>query len=220
MGTLTLNQLHKSYRQQVILSEVCAHFEPSHSYVIVGRNGVGKSTLLTLLAGLAKPDSGTVVSTGVIGFVPQHDMLFESLKVKDNLNFWLAAHQQPWDTIAPYVAMFGIDTYLNQRVKKLSGGMKKAVAICCGLTTAPTILIMDEPFAGLDVVYKDTLLQLVSQLKSQHKTVIYTSHNLDEIIGTDSHLYTLSQGQLTPKGHSRELIHVTDFVALFEGEPS
>ena len=216
MGAVTISKLRQSYKKNTILADISASFDTGNSYVILGRNGVGKSTLLTLLAGLSKPESGSIDTVGVIGFVPQHDMLFETLSVKDNLQFWLRANKQSWETIAPYVTMFGIDTYLKKRISKLSGGMKKAVAICCGLSHAPDILIMDEPFAGLDVVYKETLLQLVSELKAQGKTIIYTSHSVDEIIGTDSHIYALANGQLTSKGMSDDIVQVQDFVALFD----
>jgi len=175
---------------------------PGESAVIVGRNGTGKSTLLSILAGYLRPDSGTIsIQCGSAAFCPQDDNLFEDLTVRDNILFWARARGSRPDTNAPDLAkLFDIGSYAGKRVRHLSGGMKKSAAIVCALTNSSQLLILDEPFSGLDIFYKDAILRALDTLKSMGKCIIYTSHNTDEIIGLDSQIYTISQGKLTHMG--------------------
>ena len=215
MSILTVTNISKTYQDRLILDKISLSFEPGESYVIVGRNGAGKSTFLSILAGYLKQDQGSITTTGTLGFVPQQDVLFEDLSTKDNLTFWLKAHQKTWEQITPWLDMFGVSSYLKKRIKNLSGGMKKSVAICCALIDNPDIMVMDEPFAGLDAVYKDQLLQAMAQLKNQGKTLIYTSHNIDELIGLNSQIYGLKSASLVYKGESQNLTTVADLLAIF-----
>ena len=193
---ITATNISKAYGKQQILNNINFSLNAGSSAVILGRNGVGKSTFLSILAGYLKPGGGTVISYDKIGFVPQNDNLFETLTVKDNLAFWSAASGGTNKT-NNLLELFNIANYENKKVIHLSGGMKKSLAICCALIHQPNILIMDEPFTGLDIFYKQELILSLNKLLNMGKGIIYTSHNTDEIKALNSHIYLLKDGELT-----------------------
>ncbi|MCL1994962.1 MAG: ABC transporter ATP-binding protein [Defluviitaleaceae bacterium] len=188
------SNISKSYGNRLILDDISLSLDKGHSVVVVGSNGVGKSTLLSIFAGYLQADTGTVESEK-IGFLPQQDNFFEELNVGDNIAFWTKAAKAkslPKD----FMQLFGVDEYINKKVKTLSGGMKKSVAICCAMVHQPDVLILDEPFVSLDMFYKKNLIQALDKLKKMDKTIIYTSHSLDEIKALNSEIYVLDKGKL------------------------
>ena len=200
--------IFKSYGKNTILSDISLTVSVGESVVIIGRNGAGKSTFLSILAGHLKLDSGNVQTSGHgVAFCPQQDNLFEELSVRDNLLFWARAKGSASVPEAmDFCALLGVNEYMDKRVRHLSGGMKKCVAILCALSGGADVLILDEPFSGLDIVYKDVLLRAFDELKQMGKCIIYTSHNIDEITGLDNRIYALAGGELkeiqTIKGDS------------------
>ena len=195
---ITAKNISKSYGGKSVLNDIDFAAAGGESVVIVGRNGAGKSTFLSILAGYLKPDSGCVEAAGGgVAFCPQQDNLFEELSVRDNLLFWERAKGRPvGSNIEELVRVLGINEYAKKKVRHLSGGMKKSVAIVCALSGGADVLILDEPFSGLDIFYKDELLKALEELRRSGKCIIYTSHNIDEIMGLDSKIYTLSGGKL------------------------
>ena len=139
---------------------------------IAGANGSGKSTLLKLLAGVLRPDTGTVQVKGSIGFAPQGTALFEDMTVMDNLRFFAGLKK----CAVPESLPFGVERYGKTRVSKLSGGMKKQVSIACALLGEPQILLLDEPCAALDIEYRQELVQLILEKKSQGCAIVYVGH--------------------------------------------
>ncbi|MCL2616571.1 MAG: ABC transporter ATP-binding protein [Defluviitaleaceae bacterium] len=207
---ITATGITKSYGGKVVLDGVDFSAASGDSAVIVGRNGAGKSTLLSIMAGHLQPEAGTVAICDADGrstyaaYCPQEDNLFDELTVRDNLLFWARARGVGSDTSEGLATLFGIDMYAHKRISQLSGGMKKSVAIMCSLTGNSPVLILDEPFSGLDILYKRELLQALGSLKDMGKCVIYTSHSTDEIVGLDSAIYTLANSKLTFVGTRKE----------------
>jgi len=189
----------KNYGGKTVLDGVSLSVLDGESAVIVGRNGIGKSTLLTILAGFLRPDAG-VAEKSLVAFCPQEDTLFDELTVRDNIQFWQAAGGGAdihWVTQA-----LSVDEIMKKKVKHLSGGMKKCTAICCAISGKFETLILDEPFAGLDIFHKNALLQVFERIKSEGKSILYSSHSMDEITGLDSTIYTLASGKLSPFAYS------------------
>ena len=189
------SNISKSYGKRLILDDISLSLNKGQSAVIIGRNGVGKSTLLSVFAGYLQQDTGTIESDK-IGFLPQQDSFFEELTVGDNIAFWAKAAKVknlPQD----FIQLFGVDQYINKKVKTLSGGMKKSVAICCTMVHQPDILILDEPFVSLDMFYKKDLIVALAKLKLNEIGIIYTSHSTDEIKALDSQMYVLDNGKLS-----------------------
>ena len=190
--------ISKSYGKQVVLSDINFSVSAGESAVIVGRNGIGKSTLLAILAGFLRPDSGSVIISGeTLAFCPQEDNLFEELTVQDNLKFWAAVCGGSNDISRHFAHVLGVEAYAKKKISRLSVGMKKCTALCCALCGDPSVLILDEPFAGLDIFHKNALISAFGQLKADGKCVLYSSHAIEEIVGLDSHIYTLTNATLS-----------------------
>ena len=162
-----------TYGKRKILDTLSFEALPGECVVFAGSNGAGKSTALSLIAQVLRPNSGTVTINGRVGLVPQGTALFEDMTVQDNLRFFarLAGVEMPESL------PFGVERYGKTKVSKLSGGMKKQVDIACALLGRPEIVLLDEPCAGLDVVYREELLDLIRALKNDGRTVIYVSHD-------------------------------------------
>ena len=189
---LKVSGLRKSYRKKIILNNVSFEVHSGEIIGIVGANGCGKSTLLRMLAGADKPDTGLIEYGGqisfmggidsakidYIGYIPQENPLFENLSVIDNLRFHYCGCME---SLPPVMERFGLDKYTHYTVNKLSGGMKMRLSIACSLAGAPSILILDEPGASLDIVCKTDICDYLSNYGKNGGTVIITSHEECEL---------------------------------------
>ncbi len=165
------------YRRKQILSDISFQVKKGECLAIVGANGTGKSTLLSILAGIRKPKEGEVVCHGKTGYLPQGIALLEDMTVEDNLRFFAGLSKCG----IPKELPFGLDQRRKERVGKLSGGQKRQVSIACALLGDPEILLLDEPAAALDIEYRDALLQLLQQLKKEGRTILYVGHDPMEL---------------------------------------
>lgn len=192
---------------------------------LIGANGTGKSTLLSVLAGIRKADEGKLLFDGkdllkkensrllkeISGYVPQDNPLMEELTVFDNLKLWyLDKNRIEQELNAGILSEFGLEQYLKTPVGKLSGGLKKRVSIACALADNPKILIMDEPTAALDMLCKHDIMNYIEKCKKAGKIIIFSTHDKTELEICDK-LYILRSGELgevSPGKSSKELIEL------------
>ena len=151
---------------------------PGECVVLTGPNGSGKSTLLSLVAGVLKPEAGTIRTEGKLGLVPQGTALFEDMTVEENLLFFAGLT----GAAIPKKLPFSLDQYRRRKLSALSGGSKKRVSLACALLGDPANLLFDEPCAGLDILYQQELIRLISSLKAQGRTILYVSHDPQEYV--------------------------------------
>lgn len=210
-----ISAISKSYGKKKILSSVSLDIYKGSCIGILGANGCGKSTLLAILADCLKADSGKVIaslsSSAPFGYVPQENPLFSTLSVLDNLRYFYA--DSPYslkDELADGIPhIFGLDTCLKAKVKHLSGGMKRRLAIACALSHHPEVLILDEPGASLDFVCKQDILQYLKMYLKQGGTVILASHEQEEIALCDT-LFLLENGSLLPLAQNTDKALLTE----------
>ncbi|MCL1998825.1 MAG: ABC transporter ATP-binding protein [Turicibacter sp.] len=194
---MRVDNIHKSYKENV-LNGISFEVERGEIIGIAGKNGSGKSTLLAIMAGIIKPDRGTVVCEGSIGYVPQTLDLFENLTVRDNLRFWMAAYGiKSFDKCRNPIttSIFDDEILLKKRVRHLSGGMKKRLSIALSCLNNPDYLIMDEPSSALDIEFKRDLHELI-KLVAKERSVIFTSHQPDELAWC-GRVFELKSGLIT-----------------------
>ena len=200
--------IRKSYgRKTTVLNGASFHAASGEYIAIVGANGCGKSTLLEILAGSLKIDGRDAFADAkmfqkYIGFVPQENPLMEKLSARDNLKFWYCdtGRNMETDLLNGVPAVLGVSGYLDKRVDKLSGGMKKRLSICCALAKNPPVLILDEPGASLDIVCKQDIMNYLSAYTKSGGTVIITSHEEGELKLADR-MYLLKNGKLNELDH-------------------
>ena len=180
-----------------VLNGVDLKIKEGEFVTIVGPSGCGKSTLLNIIAGLDRPDSGSVLIRGAIAssntlstkriMIFQEGALFPWLNVQDNVEFGLKIAKMPKEKSRQvadrYIEMVGLSKFSESFVYQLSGGMKQRVAIARALALEPEVLLMDEPFAALDVQTRDLLHEeLVGIHKTTGKTILFVTHNINEAI--------------------------------------
>lgn len=215
------NGLHKKEKQ--VLKNINFTVEKGQCIGLIGANGVGKSTLLSILAGIREPDGGQLLYDGkdlflkenkkllrkISGYVPQENPLMEELTVFDNLKLWYTDKKRLQKELKEgMLTEFGFEEYLKIPVNKLSGGLKKRVSIACAIADNPEILIMDEPTAALDMLCKQDIMDYIEKSKRNDKIIIFSTHDETELKICDK-LYVLRSGELgeVPPGKSnRELV--------------
>jgi NitT/TauT family transport system ATP-binding protein len=183
VGLLALDDVHLDIEENQFLS-------------IVGPSGCGKTTLLNLLAGLDSPTSGTILinekhidnSNLRCGFVFQIDSVFPWLSVRDNIGYGLRFSQPISEAdralkINQCIRMVGLEEFANRWPRELSGGMKKRVDLARAYASNPNLLLLDEPFASLDVITQESMQMLLLEawLESR-RTVIFVTHDVEEAI--------------------------------------
>ena len=196
---MEVTEISKSYGKQQILDRISLQIAEGTCVGIVGANGCGKSTLFRILAGVEKADAGKVFSKERIGYVPQADALLDELSVKDNIRLFasMSGRKISDADVRSLCEKFSIGEFIQSRVDRLSGGMRKRVSIVCALLGNPEILILDEPSAALDIVFKEELKQYIREYTDRGGSVLLTSHDRDEMALCDK-LYVMKDRKLIP----------------------
>ena len=213
----------KRYGKTTVLRQVSMTVHTGECVGIVGANGVGKSTLLEILAGGLAPDEGEIYMEGErvsgaklaerTGFVPQENPLFEDLTVKDNLELWYRGRRREIerDMESGHLRTLGIPEFYKKKVSRLSGGMKKRLSIACALAERPKLLILDEPGAALDFVAKNAIIEYIRQYAQAGHSVLMVSHELPEL-AVCGRLYGMKDGRLEQLESEIDSEHLTDWM--------
>lgn len=181
--------LSKSFGKKLILENIEFDISRGEKVAIIGRNGAGKTTLLKIMAGIQKADRGEIsyfneekTSNELkIAFLPQNNPLIADLSVKDNLWLW----KEKCSSCEDILNDFDLLDVNNVRIKNLSGGMQRRVAIACIMQNKPQILVLDEPTASLDLVYKKSIRDNMEKFSKEGLTIIYSTHDIEEIFMAD-----------------------------------
>ena len=195
---LLIQNVSKSFRgtagDVLALDRVSLSVAEGEFVCLVGVSGCGKSTLLNIIAGLEKPDSGTVLADGKPVTGPgrerlvmfQESALFPWLDVLDNVLFGLKlkpnlTRKDRHDVAKYYLELVGLTRLEHANIHELSGGMKQRVALARALAPNPRVLLMDEPFAALDALTREQLYGDLQQIwKARRKTIVFVTHNVRE----------------------------------------
>ncbi len=200
----------KSYGKTQYLKGVSLRVPRGSALAVAGENGAGKTTLLKILATASKPDSGTLTIGGIdalgepararelIGYVPQGIALMQELSVRDNLRYWMRVQD---DALYSHtLRLIGLQDVERRRVSKLSGGMQRRLNIGASLVLRPSLLILDEPLAGVDIANRRRIIDALIELKHAGMTIIFTSHYLEEMQLLADALVALRDGMVTYYG--------------------
>ena len=206
---LKVTGIEKSFKRKKVLAGASFEAEPGTCVGIVGGNGCGKTTLLSIVAGAARPDGGRVSFDGheAVGhprvyekyaaYVPQENPMMPELSARDNLLLWYRGDRRRMerDLEEGAARMMGVGQFLRTPAGKLSGGQKKRLTIAGALAGHAPVLVMDEPGAALDLACKEDIKAYLGTYMEQGGTVILTSHEMAEL-SLCHRIYVLKEGRL------------------------
>ena len=186
-----VSDLEKSFNGEKILGGISLEMEKGEIVGLVGPNGTGKSTLVKILAGVERQDSGEVSVRGNLSVVYQEDYLLPWKRLKDNICLGLKFRGKNCDP-SGIAKMLGIEEFLDKYPKEVSGGTRRKAAIARALLLDFDVLILDEPFTGLDENSRGTLISMIIELANSGKAVLVVSHQLEELFKVAEKVYVLS----------------------------
>ena len=206
---IEIRNIAKKFKSKRVLRDICLTAESGQCIGILGANGSGKSTLLSILAGIQRCDSGSFLWDGtdllkdsrtrsrLVGYVPQGTPLIEELSAKDNLLLWYDRERMKTELETGVLHLLGIGEFLNVTVSKMSGGMKKRLAIGCAMAAKPPVLLLDEPTAALDLACKQSIAGYLRHYKEKGGLLLLTTHDVMELELCDA-WYIIRDGVLIP----------------------
>jgi NitT/TauT family transport system ATP-binding protein len=182
-----VKNLNKSFGDNKVLVNLNLNFEKNKITVVTGPSGCGKTTLLNIISGIEKPDSGEVIlKDHSISFIFQEDRLIPDLTVYKNIEFVLKStltEQESKPIIEKYLELVKMTEAKDKYPEQLSGGMKRRVAVARAFAYRSDLLIMDEPFKGLDEKLKKEIIDEFLRIYNQDKrTIILVTHDMDEAV--------------------------------------
>jgi ABC-2 type transport system ATP-binding protein len=205
---LEARDLVKRFGEREALRGVSLSAGAGELVAIIGPNGAGKTTLLSILAGIQKPDGGTISrAPSEIGWVPQQAALYGKLTVAENLRLFarLEKRPDPEAVVDRMLDQTGLRDRAGDQVSVLSGGNRQRVNIAIGLLSAPRVLLLDEPSAALDPRQRERLWEFILALADEGTTVVYSTHNVQEADRHAHQLVVLADGERLFTGSPREL---------------
>ena len=230
---ISLRGLKKSFGSLQVLKGIDLDVYKGENLVILGRSGSGKSVLIKMIAGLLRPDEGSVrvldqdtarlntkewqALRARIGFSFQNSALYDGMNVRDNLEFPLVRNQRHLsqreitDAVAKVLDDVGLSQTLYQMPSELSGGQKKRIGIARTLILQPEIMLYDEPTAGLDPVTSVEINELIKEVQQRYNTSsVIITHDLTCAKETGDRIVMLSEGKFLRQGSFEEVFDTDD----------
>jgi lipooligosaccharide transport system ATP-binding protein len=222
VAALSVSNLRKAYAGTEVVAGLSFAVEPGRCFGLLGPNGAGKTTTLRLCLGLTAPDSGEITLNGRpvpaeaqqararTGVVPQFDNLDPDFTASENLlvfgRYFGLKDPQIRERIPSLLEFAGLTGKADARIATLSGGMKRRLTMARALINNPDIVFLDEPTTGLDPQARHLIWDRLKQLKSAGKTLILTTHFMDEAERLCDRLFIIDHGRKIAEGSPRQLI--------------
>ena len=235
---LKLQNMSLSFQKRQILENITFEINQGEIFGMLGPNGVGKSTIFHIITGLKDPSYGKVLINNVdctnipiyeratrfkLGYVPQYGGFIQDLNLLENLKLVAEIHIKEKDLrqtkIEKIVSQFEFDSLLKIKAKHLSGGQKKKLVIAMALINDQNILLLDEPFAALDILTIKMLQEIIVNLQSMERiTVVVCDHQARDLLSCVDRAIVLSNGKIIASGSPSEIINDTNARSAYFGD--
>lgn len=209
---ITASGLKKSYGSRSVVNGISLSVYEHEILSIIGPNGAGKSTTVEMILGIRKQDEGTVSYWSSdykkqVGVQLQSTPFFQGLTTYENLRLFAALYKRKITKVegVSILAFCGLDQVMNIEASKLSGGQQKRLAIAIALVHEPKIVCLDEPTAALDPRSRAEIHELIQKLHESGKTVVFTSHDMDEVSRLSHRIVMIDQGTVIAEGSADDL---------------
>ena len=218
MPVVELEAVTKAYETKVAVSNLSLSIEAGQMFGLLGPNGAGKTSSIRMMMGITVPDSGRILLFGKpferqslerVGYLPEERGLYKKMKVLDQLVFFgqlhgLSAHEASKRAHA-WAERLEIAGSLDKKTEELSKGMQQKIQFIASLLHDPGLIVMDEPFSGLDPVNATLLERTLLELKDQGKAILFSTHRMDQVEKLCDSICLVSQGKAVLAGNLRDI---------------
>ena len=222
MESLKIEQITKTYQHKTVLHGVSFSVQAGEVIGLLGPNGAGKTTLMKIIAGLSLPDAGTVKIFDLdgrkqrseikrmVGLVPQENNMERELTIEECLLVYARLFQvkNPRQCVAAIIKQFIMDAWKTSKVEHLSGGIARRALIARAMIPKPELLLLDEPSVGLDPDMRHEVWQAIAQLKAAGKTIVITTHYMEEAERLCDRIALLKEGRLLCMDTTENIKHM------------
>jgi len=235
MTLLETHGLVKRYSGRAVVNEVYISIAQRSIVGLLGRNGAGKTTTFRMIMGMIIPNSGTVVFEGTditklqmykrarlgIGYLSQEPSIFQRLSVRDNLYAILETMSVTTDErnrrADMLIERFGLTEVAYSQGKYLSGGERRKLEIARAMVTNPSLILLDEPFSGVDPIAVEDLQQEIRQLVAGGVSILITDHNVERTLEVVDKAYIIDHGKVIGAGRPAEIVRDQMIKKLYLG---
>ncbi len=211
---LEIKNLKKYYQSQKAVDDVSFNIAKGSIFGLLGPNGAGKSTLLRMITGIIYPDSGQILFEGrkfdpssdvnAMGYMPEERGLYKKMKIGEHI-LYLAQlkgldKQTAMDRVVYWFKKFDMESWWDKKVGDLSKGMQQKLQFVATVIHEPSLLILDEPFSGLDPVNANIIKEEIYALAEKGTTVIFSTHRMEQVEEICDHIILINQGGLLLDG--------------------
>ena len=209
MNILEVNELQKTFATQVAVDKVSFHLGKGSIFGLLGPNGAGKTTLIRMITGIFYPDSGNILFEGrpfdpakdnlLIGYMPEERGLYKKMKIGEQA-IYLAqlkglTHYQAQQKAKEWFLKFEMQSWWNKKVEDLSKGMGQKLQFVTTVMHEPKLIILDEPFSGLDPVNSNLIKDEIYALARKGATIIFSTHRMEQVEEICDHIILMNKGK-------------------------
>ncbi|MUK90068.1 ATP-binding cassette domain-containing protein [Ornithinibacillus sp. L9] len=216
--TLLLNNVTKRFGENIAVNNLSLEIPESEMFGFLGGNGAGKTTTFRMILGLLDRTNGDISWNGetinydkshLIGYLPEERGLYPKLKVRDQLIYLgklrgMSKHEVDSE-LNNWLERFKVPEYIDKRVEELSKGNQQKIQFISAVIHKPKLLILDEPFSGLDPINVEMLKEAVLELKNQGTSIVFSSHRMEHVEELCEHLCILHNGDQVVQGSLRDI---------------
>ncbi len=228
--------ISKSFGERVILRKIDINLNKGEMLGLLGSNGAGKSTFMNIVLGLLKPDFGDLFLDKIkltnlaiherskigIAYLPQQTSIFRGLTVYENLlgiaQIVKKNSTEQKEVVEKLMAEFSLTHLRDVRATALSGGERRRTEIARCLINNPKVLLLDEPFAGVDLLSIQDIKGLLLKLQARGCAVLVTDHNASQLLSVVDRAYVIANGIIVANGTPRQIVNTTEAKKLYFGE--
>ena len=234
---LKISGISKSYGHRLVLKKINFELHKSEIFGVLGPNGCGKTTIFNSIMGICKINEGNIFVNNIkinnlpiheratkfrIGYIPQNSAVFLGLTCEENIRaiaeVKIKEKSLQENKIQELLSDFNLEYLKNIKAINLSGGEKKRLCISMALVSNPQILLMDEPFAALDLITIDMIKKIIVSLQKKLISVIVTDHNAKDLMNVSDRCTIISNGEVIISGNPRKIINDPKARQLYFGE--
>ena len=219
MPILELQNLKKYFATQKAVDDISLNVERGQIFGLLGPNGAGKTTLIRMITGIFYPDEGNIIFDGkkfdpindvaYIGYMPEERGLYKKMKIGEQAMYLAQlkglSHREAMEKIKKWFIRFEMETWWNKKVEDLSKGMGQKLQFVTTVLHEPKLIILDEPFSGLDPVNSNLIKDEIFQLAQAGSTIIFSTHRMEQVEEICDHIVLVNKGKKILDGSVKQI---------------